>query len=114
MRKSVAHKRNKHKVHCEMEGAKPAHRDKEKGPTKTRTFSVQTRASYALSAPSFCVFRPLITTIRLVLLLTKSARAACPCWPPIIESFLLLSSTARMLVANVASKLSNPSQSFFT
>ena len=30
MRKSVAHKRNKHEVHCEMEGAKPAHRDKKK------------------------------------------------------------------------------------
>ena len=42
-----------HKNHCEMEGEKPAHRDK-KGPTKTRAFSVQTSASYVLSAP-FCV-----------------------------------------------------------
>ena len=48
------------------------------------------------------------------LLFTKPARAACPYWPPIIEPFLLLSSTARMLVATVASELSFPCQSFLT
>ena len=86
-----------------MEDAKPARR-KKKGPTKTRAFSFQTRDSYVLSAHFFVCLQTFDHDEQ-VLLLTTLARAACPCWPQIIEPFLLLSS-ARMLVAIVASKLS--------